>query len=515
MASPATPLSSLSRGELLGHPAIRARMETGLILALAAAGGAIAASGHRAPFELVPAAIVGAIACNRWPVASVVTVFLFSGFALTAQVYLHLPPAGLSDLLLGGLWAGVLWSCVRNDPRRPPLWLWPPLFLAALYLLLTFAAMLASSDVGTAFQSVRLAGWHMAAIFLIALAPWSARTLDRIVRGIVLVALVAGLYAVFRQVTGPGARELVFVLRSFHGMQPPGKLFASFYSPQDLGGWFGCVTPFCLALALVWTGRWRAAAAAATAVGMFAILASDRRAATAGVVGGLLVVLVLYLAGRRPFGGRRLAVGFVGFLVSAMLAAGFYSLTIARSPESVARFEALLGGTSTDHDYQVRLIRWKHAWRLAAQEPLGHGLGTVGEVAGRQRNRFQIAPYLDSSYLKIALEQGIPLMVLFAAALVVLLLGLAWRGVNTPDPITGAIAIGACGTIVAMATVFYSSMYIERIAALGGWLIVGVAAAQFTRPRGRERRPQKLRSAAPTRAPRGMPRVSPRLGAPS
>src|SRR5581483_3024801 len=220
-------------------------------------------------------------------------------------------------------------------------------------------------------------------------------------------------------------------------------------------------------------------------------------------------------SGRRPFGGRRLAVGFVGFLVSAMLAAGFYSLTIARSPESVARFEALLGGTSTDHDYQVRLIRWKHAWRLAAQEPLGHGLGTVGEVAGRQRNRFQIAPYLDSSYLKIALEQGIPLMVLFAAALVVLLLGLAWRGVNTPDPITGAIAIGACGTIVAMATVFYSSMYIERIAALGGWLIVGVAAAQFTRPRGRERRPQKLRSAAPTRAPRGMPRVSPRLGAPS
>jgi hypothetical protein len=430
---------------------------------------------------LVPLALAGAVACGRWPTAAVLLVFALTGFQLTVTAYLGFPPAGISDLALLGLWLGVLRAYVRGSTERQ-LWLWAGLAAPAVYLAITFASILAADSTSSAFDSVRLAGWHMAALFMVAVAPWRAGTHARIARGMAALALAVGAYAVFRKLTGPSGSELI-IHRGGLGrttVNEPQQFFSSFYTSQDLAGWCAMVTPFALAMTLTWRGRWRIVAALAAMTCAFAMLAADRRAAVVGAVAGSLLVVALFLLAARPFGGRRLGGAFLAVTLSVAVGIGAYTVTVAQSPRSVERFESLIEEPSEDYTYKLRQVRWEAAIDTAAERPFGHGLGTVGQIGERRRDRFPIAPFLDSSYLKIAVEQGFPMLAVFAIAMLWLTIGLAWRGVNTSSPERATLAMGACGTIVVMLTLFYSSFFIERLSALAGWLIVGLAAAQFT-----------------------------------
>jgi riboflavin transporter FmnP len=96
---------------------------------------------------------------------------------------------------------------------------------------------------------------------------------------------------------------------------------------------------------------------------------------------------------------------------------------------------------------------------------------------------------LDSSYLKIGIEQGPIVMVLFITALLALLVGLAVRAIATPDPTAAALGIGACGTVVALLVFFYTGFYVEHLQTLSAWLLIGIGAAQFTGSRAFPRRP--------------------------
>lgn len=465
------PISSLPAGPALA------------VLGLVAAAVLAWRSGGLTVAAVAPAAVIGAFACARWPAAVVVSAFAVTGFANVLTAYLGVPPTGTTDLLLAGLWLGVLHGYLRQGRERE-LWLWPGLIAPGLYLALTFVMVFASDSTAAALDSFRLAGWHMAALFLIALAPWPDARLRRVARGFVAVALAVGLYAIYRKLTGPGGAELITHRGSLLRPQAGETFFfASFPTAQDLGGWTALLMPFSFALALTWRGRWRLLAALAAATCAFALLAADRRSAAVGAAVGIAIVVGLYVLAKRPFGAQRLAIGFLAVAGALAIGTGTYAATVGQSDETSARFSGLTN-LEEDYTYQVRLSRWEDAAELASEQAFGHGLGTVGEIADSRTDTAPIAPLLDSSYLKIAVEQGWPMLVLFVGSLLWLAAALAWRAVHSRNPEHAAIAIGACGTIAVMLVLFYTSTFIERLSLVPGWLIVGLGAVCFTSRRG-------------------------------
>ena len=124
--------------------------------------------------------------------------------------------------------------------------------------------------------------------------------------------------------------------------------------------------------------------------------------------------------------------------------------------------------------------RWEDAWPLATENALGQGLGTVGAVALSGPFVPETATNLDSSYLKIAIEQGIAMMVLFAGTLLFLGLTLAKRAVGTRDPTRAALAIGAVGSLTGIMVMFYAGFFVENLEVLMAWFLLGLGVAQFS-----------------------------------
>jgi O-antigen ligase len=88
---------------------------------------------------------------------------------------------------------------------------------------------------------------------------------------------------------------------------------------------------------------------------------------------------------------------------------------------------------------------------------------------------------LDNSYLKVAYEQGVPGLVLFAGALVLILVRLCWSAVRSRDPESAALGIGAAGALGSMIVVLYTGMYLETVLVLGPWIAIGVGAGILIR----------------------------------
>jgi hypothetical protein len=68
-------------------------------------------------------------------------------------------------------------------------------------------------------------------------------------------------------------------------------------------------------------------------------------------------------------------------------------------------------------------------------------------------------------------------------ALIVLLGGIAHRALNATNQLRVGIAIGGCGVLLSMMVQFFGGFYIERPHMIAGWLLVGLAIAQFTAQR--------------------------------
>jgi len=113
---------------------------------------------------------------------------------------------------------------------------------------------------------------------------------------------------------------------------------------------------------------------------------------------------------------------------------------------------------------------------------LGSGLGTAGGAAVRDgRDRTIGITNFDSSYLKIAIAQGFAVMVMFILACLLLVIGLAYRGIRTPDRVKAALAIGGVGGFIAFMVLCYAGLYIEGLTAVVPWLLAGLGATAFGR----------------------------------
>lgn len=462
---PSSPPSGLTAAILLGSG--------GLLIVLGAAG---------APLGLlaVPAAIVGTMAAIARPALGLSVILALSGFIGTLIAFTGLPVGPLSELgLLCLLLASVYIYATGQSQRRT--WLWPALILPGLYLLLTTVQMFTSESLDYAFQDYRITTWYMAAIPILALGPWDSRTYRRAALGFVAIAALVGLYAVYRHIVGPSPEEFAQARGAVQriAFSVPTRFFGSFLSAFQLAAWCGTALPFLLAIAFVTKGLWRVVGIVAMGGCLFAVFASDVRTGIVAVAVGMGLVLVLFLMSQ-AFQIERFAMGFLALLGVGLAGIGGYALLISDSETESDRFSRILT-PGEDPAFENRLIRWEEALDVIDREPFGHGLGTQGYVGQSVNEEGETGPFnLDSAYLKVGIQQGYLMMVLFVASLIVLAVSLGRRSLLARDRWACALGIGACGALVAQMIFFFSGIYSEGVTALSAWVLVGMGAAQFT-----------------------------------
>src|SRR5204863_9290411 len=85
------------------------------LVVVAVAGGAVLPRGEGYLAATLAATITGAIVCARLPAVTVISLFALTGFENTLQAYAHIYPERTADLILAGLWVGVMWAYLRGS----------------------------------------------------------------------------------------------------------------------------------------------------------------------------------------------------------------------------------------------------------------------------------------------------------------------------------------------------------------------------------------------------------------
>lgn len=427
----------------------------------------------------IPVLAVTAVACTRFPAVALTGAFLAAGTFGSISAFTPASGQQIVDLLLAGLWLAAIWGwTLRGQAHR--VYVWPGVALLAAFVLLSAGYVLTAPTATAGLQSFRASIWYLAAVLLVAYAPWGDLARARALRLVTVAIGLIGGYAALRWAIGPAPQEreqAQQILNNFldKSLRPVGSLATS----KELAAWTAITIPFAAGMALTGRGRFRILASVALGLSVIGMLAADVRAGPASAVPGVAVVLGLY-ALSQAYRGRRGATVAVALAATAFGGAGAFALTLGDNNDSGRRYQAILDPT-TDASYQARLIKWRTALKDIDAKPLGHGLGTTGTVQKRYGEFSTIGSVdVDNSYLKVAFEQGFFVLVLFGASMVLLLLGLARRGLVSLDPARAGPAIAACGTLTAMLIIFFVGGYIEGLPALGGWVLVGLGVSQFT-----------------------------------
>jgi hypothetical protein len=474
--------------------------------ALAATAVATAKASEAQPLvaAAVPAVLITALLCARWPAAAFASVLVFSGTFGSLQAFGYPSPGPIVDLLLGGLWVAVLVSHLINGRDRP-WWIWPGVALALVYIAITLLEVLTAASIEIGLRSFRFSAWYMLAFPLLALGGWRLATYVRVSRGMVAIAVLVGGYATFRLIVGPAPEEeaLGFQGRTANVIDGELALIGSFPSRHTLAFWAACATPLCLATALTQRRGWRLAGVLGAGLCVVAVLGSEVRSALPAIVIGAAVVILLYQLKGGLHGGR---VG--GTAVAAMVAVigGAGLFTVVVDENSTNRYDAILN-PSGDFAWEQRLKKWGEAVRDIERHPFGQGLGTAGRIQEERKGPYtNIATFaIDSSYLKIAYEQGFPLLILFGAAMLALLGGLAKWAIRADDDLVHGLAAGAAGTLAAGLCMFFTGDYIEDLVVLALWIPVGAGVGALAAARAQSSAPRSPIDDRPGREAGGTP----------
>ena len=422
---------------------------------------------------------VGAVLAQRHPIPAVLIVFVLLGFSGTILAYTPLSPRPAAEFAILSLWAGVALRAVTGE--RPPIWLWPAVLGPALYVLITLAAVFLTDPISLGWESFRLSILWMSAFLMVALSPWAREHNRSIGLVLIAVAIAAGAFGVLRFLTGPSSAEEELGRTALAGLPQSTELrfYGSQATAQQLALWCSTTLPVVFALMLAWRGRPRLAAATAVALLGFCVVATEVRTGAVAAAVGLLVTLLLFQLSRAFPGGTRAGTTFTALIAVAVIGVGGFALTVGQEQNRVDRFLKVLD-PGEDLAYSTRLQRWTDAWPEITEKPLGQGLGTGGYVSTRSELTPLTAVNLDSSYLKVGLEQGVAVMILFAGGLLVMAGTLARRAIDASDPTGAALGIGACGTLAAAMIMFYAGFYIENLQILMAWMLLGLGVAQFS-----------------------------------
>jgi hypothetical protein len=444
---------------------------------------ALLAAGSGAAITAVPAVAlaavvvpVAALACHRWPYAAVTALFVLSGGFWSIQVFSGLPVAISADLILVGLWLATLPALLRPEVRAARR-LWPGAAAALAFAGASLIWIPLAGDVVAAGYTFRVSYWYMLAALLIAYAPLRGDALWILTRLALTTAVAVSGYAVLRWAIGPSVAESALSRRPgvapFETIGGALRVMGSMGTGHVLASWLAALTPFCAVLAAGVRGRWRLVAYAATALCAVALVGTGVRAALIAAGAGGVLGLVLQLAGaahRR----RDVAAVLLTTLVAVAGAGGLLVVLLDAGGERSDRLTAIAHPT-TDVSFALRRQKWNDALHDIRRHPLGAGLGTSGLADQRFGRAVTISTFrIDSTWLKIALEQGLAVMACFVLVLLLLLGGLA-RGALTRDgPLGATLAAAAAGALLAFCIEMTFDVYLEGTAALGIWLVIGL-----------------------------------------
>lgn len=424
----------------------------------------------------------GAIyAAIRWPEWLLLGILALIAFEGSIEAFAGRHPYSVVQLLMGCFVAGRVAVLVfgRRDRR---LIIWPWLIPIAAYVLLTAFGALVAENLTVGWHGFKEAAWTMFVGLVAGFTLDDERARRRLLNGIVVLAGLVGAYGTLRWIVGPSAAELAVASR-------PGRnyfvgdhigLFGSFSGRDALARWAAFSIPVCIAVATLLRGRRRWIAMASAFFCAIALFGTEvRSGAVAVVVASLLVLLLQQMTRARRGLALGTTIGAVLLAVGTGVAA--YGVTIAGDPGRADRFSNIFA-LEQDDAFATRQTRWPEAMALIEDNPFGLGLGTAGRAQSASRYVIPGTQNLDSSYLQVALEQGLPGLALFAAGMLFLFGGIVLRGLFTRDPERAAAAIGAAGTIAALAVMMYTSYAIGGLLAVLVWTIIGVAVAGFTTP---------------------------------
>lgn len=466
----------LRRGTL---PPLQAQAALAAWVALAAYVGAIIITFAPTFVYGVPVILAAAVVARRRPALMLTVGLVCTGAFGSLQALASVPAAKLADVVLMGLWLAAAWGWSFGGHLRSRFL--PSLAALALYLLFSAGEIFTADTVNQGLQAFRGSMWYLAVLLLAANAPWPAASRERMLRGVVLVGLLIGGYAILRWAIGPAGAERTLAESNPNNLLD-GDLrpIGSFSTSKELAFWTAIVTPFLFGLGLAWRGRWRVVAMIAAGLCVVGMLAADVRAGPAALVPGVLITLVLYQASQ-AFRGRRGPAVLVIVLLGVIGGAGAFAVTLGGKQDTRARYDNILH-PQQDASYQARLVKWRKALDDIGKAPLGHGLGSAGRTQKRYGTYATIGgDDVDNSYLTLAYEQGFVVMVILVGIIVLLGLAMARAAVVDPDPTRAGPLLAACGTLVSMLVIFYVGDYVEGLPALAGWLLVGLGLGQLTR----------------------------------
>ncbi len=433
----------------------------------------------------LPIALTVSVVAARKPALTVVLVAATTAAMGSFQAFLGFAPGTAIDLLLVALWLAVIGRVVIGRPYA--FVLWPAILGFALFAGISALDMVTSGNFALAYFGFKSTVWYMLTFVAIAYAGWSRETYRTIAFGIVCLVCLVCTYTVFRWVFGPAQAERDLAITAGNGInvEPISgdlRVVGSFQTTHTLAFWSALVGPFCFAVALWRTDRWRIFGAFGVVLSLVTIIASEVRGPLPGLIVGLLIVLAVH-QGSRAFSG--LSRGVVILLIASALGLGGGAVALASAdPDRVERFETILN-PGDDPAFAERQIKWAQVLDSVDQNPFGRGLGTASAAQEGTGRVVELSEFnIDSSYLKVAYEQGLPVMVLFIGVMLGLFASLLVASLRSSSGEAAALGMGAAGTLASMLVSFYTGLYIEAAPIVGAWLIIGVGVSYFvSRPR--------------------------------
>jgi hypothetical protein len=426
----------------------------------------------------VLAAVVIAPVCLRLPATAVLVAVLLTATFGSVRAFAGISVSPILDLILAGLWIGL---ASRILARRSQGVLMPAgAFLLLAFVVVTAVQILAAPSLSIGMQSFHTTAWYLLLFFLIAFADWDDATYDRIARGVVMIAVLVGGYAVLRMIIGPAPDEEVGALREAPNLIGESLgLFGSFFSRHQLAAWCGTVIPFLVLFGVTSRSRWRLIAYCAAVVCTIALFATGIRAGFIGAVIGLGALAFLPVSRSRS----GIGIGTVALMVIGAITIGAIAFSVAlQDPLGRGRYSAILT-PSDDAAYNARIETWNRVLDDVEENPLGHGLGSAG---GLQQNSGTTSTSLgseaiDNSYLLIAYQQGVWVAALFIAGILGLLIGLIRRSVSCPDPRRAGLGLASAAGLASLVFILFTGDYVEGYNSVLGWVLAGLGVAQFVR----------------------------------
>jgi O-antigen ligase len=410
------------------------------------------------------------------------------------------PDSAGAALLDAALFVSVLGVLAADRGRMPGgLWQrasrWERLVLGGLgaWLVVSVLELPLGDHLTRSLAGLRLTHAYVlcAAAALVAFAP--DRVGERALKLLLaLLAVLAG-YASLRVLIGPAPAEES--LAQARGVTAYASHFRAVGSFSGAVGLESFLTPaVAFGLVLGWLApRWRTWSWTVAALGLVAEFGSYGRtplvAIGVAVAGAAALILSSGGASRR----RQLAVVMAVGVVLAGLSVG---TIVAASGSSRLRTRAQgLVNPAGDESLRIRIDAWRWAVRQIAAHPLGRGLGSVGRATASRPTSVQRVGTVttDDGYLKVALEQGIVIGVLFTLVVVGACVMLARRG-RTLSGTRRAVTTAALAGFASFLVLLITTDDIEQPGKVLAWAMLGLALAYAFGPVS-DRSPSKDRDA--------------------